>query len=119
MSQTDHRARSSAVQMPTIGRRGPAGAPASDAGGVSVMAAGYRRAGGGTRPASVGGSGGLPQRRPERPPRGPEGVYGERMIVASYVIVAILLLGATVLAAGLLAGLLLAVKAMDRGPGAP
>jgi len=41
------------------------------------------------------------------------------MIVGSYVIVAILLLGATVLAAGLLAGLLLAVKAMDRGPGAP
>ena len=58
-------------------------------------------------------------RGPKRAPRRREGGYGERMIAASYAIAAVLLFGATVLAAGLLAGLLLAVKAMDRGPGAP
>ena len=41
------------------------------------------------------------------------------MIAASYAIAAVLLFGATAIAAGLLAGLLLAVKAMDRGPRAP
>ncbi len=58
-----------------------------------------------------------PVARRRRSPRR-RGGYGERMIAASYAIAAVLLLGATVLAAGLLAGLLLAVKAMDRGPGA-
>jgi hypothetical protein len=39
------------------------------------------------------------------------------MMVVSYVIAGVLLFGAVVLAVGLLLGLLLAVKAVDKGPG--
>jgi hypothetical protein len=88
---------------------------------MSDMAAGYRRA---TRGTARRGCEVLEPRdhiavemRHERRPRRPGWGYGGRMFAASYAIAAILLLGATVLAAGLLAGLLLAIKAMDKGPG--
>ena len=51
------------------------------------------------------------------PTRAARAGYGGRMMAASYAIAGVLLFGATVLAAGILAALLLLVKAMDKGPG--